>query len=257
LTDPIFSPRCSPISFAGPIRLRPPPCAVKDLPKVNAVVISHNHYDHLDYPAVRALHSRFGDDLRFFVPMGLRSWFEKCGVTNVVELSWWETSLLRSSDGNQNQERSTQIVFLPAQHWSLRSGFDRNLSLWGSWAVIGPKHRFYFGGDTGYCPEFKNIGTHYGPFDVSAIPIGCYTPRNVLCNQHVNPADAVMIHQDVRSKYSIGIHWGTYDMGATEAPLAPKADLAKEVEKAGLSADSFITLYHGKSWSLPEEPVAA
>lgn len=187
--------------------------------QINAVVISHNHYDHLDYPAVHALHARFGDDLRFYVPMGLRGWFEKYGITNVVELTWWQTHTLRSSSSSADQDRSIDFVFLPAQHWSLRSGFDRNQSLWGGWGVIGRQHRFYFGGDTGYCPEFKNIGAHYGPFDISAIPIGCYSPRHFMCSQHVNPADAVQIHQDIRSKFSLGIHWGTYEMGSIEVSL--------------------------------------
>uniref|UniRef100_A0A915K4P6 N-acetylphosphatidylethanolamine-hydrolyzing phospholipase D n=1 Tax=Romanomermis culicivorax TaxID=13658 RepID=A0A915K4P6_ROMCU len=213
LTDPCFSPKCSPISIFGPQRIRPPPCSLDDLPKVDAVLISHNHYDHLDSTAVRTLNARFGADLRWYVPLGLKEWFCNVGCFNVAEFNWWQEDVLTTGDNTH------RMVCLPSQHWSCRNGFDRNRSLWCSWAVIGARHRFYFAGDTGYFTAFASIGHFYGPFTLAAIPIGCYKPRSFMKSQHVCPEEAVKIHLDVKAKNSIGIHWGTYDMGSTEVMI--------------------------------------
>lgn len=162
LTDPVFSQRASPIKIMGPKRYREPPCTLHELPPVDAVVISHNHYDHLDLDTVNGLNARFGSDLTWFVPLGLASWFYQTGVSNVIELDWWQENCL--PDKSQ-----VSFVFTPAQHWSKRSLSDDNKSLWGSWSIIGPNHRFFFSGDTGYCNVFKEIGHMYGPFTVAAM----------------------------------------------------------------------------------------
>jgi N-acyl-phosphatidylethanolamine-hydrolysing phospholipase D len=243
LTDPVFAEHCSPISFAGPKRLRPPPCTVKDLPQIDAVVISHNHYDHLDYSTVTDLNERFGEKLRWYVPMGLRSWFTHSGCTNVVEKTWWDEEIFGDS--------KIKIISLPAQHWSLRSGFDRYKTLWCGWAIKGERDSFFFAGDTGYCPEFKNIGHFYGPFTIAAIPIGCYSPRWFMTPQHIDPAEAVKIHNEIRAKNSLAIHWGTYAMGSNEPVLEPKRKLLEEVLKANLTNETFFTLRHGESWTPP------
>lgn len=133
----------------------------------------------------------------------LSSWFEAAGCENVVELDWWEENCVP-------EKGHVSFVFTPAQHWSKRTLNDDNKSLWGGWAVIGPKHKFYYSGDTGYCPVFRDIGRNYGPFDACAIPIGAYEPRWFMRAQHVNPEEAVKIHQDVKSKFTIAIHWGTF-----------------------------------------------
>ena len=142
LADPIFSDRCSPLGFLGPKRYRPAPYNVSELPKIDAVCISHNHYDHLDVQTVKDL-SDFHENLHWFVPIGLKQWF----------------------------------VFTPTKHWCNRGLLDRNKVLWGSWTVLGPRYRYYFAGDTGYCDAFKQIGERFGPIDVAAIPIGAYEPR--------------------------------------------------------------------------------
>lgn len=205
LTDPILSERASPFQLIGPKRYRSFPCDVNELPLIDAVVISHNHYDHLDVDSVQSLNYRFGDKLRWYVPLGLAQWMKENGPENVVELNWWESSCI-------SKKSDVLFVFTPAQHWSKRTLTDDNIVLWGSWSIIGPKHRFFFAGDTGYCNSFKQIGNMYGPFDVAAIPIGAYEPRWFMLPQHVSPEEAVRIHEDVKSKSSVGIHWGTFSL---------------------------------------------
>lgn len=170
LTDPMFSQRASPMAFMGPKRYRGPPCTVQQLPQVDAVVISHSHYDHLDADSVTALNARFGSDLHWFVPLGLAGWMQKAGCINVVELDWWMGSRIPGRD-------DFTVFCTPAQHWCKRSALDDNRALWGSWTVVGPHNRFFFAGDTGYCSSFEEIGRHFGPFDLAALPIGAYLPR--------------------------------------------------------------------------------
>ncbi|CDW59067.1 N acyl phosphatidylethanolamine hydrolyzing [Trichuris trichiura] len=242
LTDPIFSLSCSPLPFCGPKRISPIPCKVSELPEIDGVIISHNHYDHLDLPTVRDLISRFGSRLTWFVPSGLKSWFSSLGDVTVNELTWNEEISFNSQVGG-----SFRIVCLPSQHWSMRSVFDRNRSLWCSWAIIGEQRRFFFAGDTGYCPAFKVVGTIHGPFDLAAIPIGCYEPRWFMKYQHVGPEEALQIHKDVRSRTSLGIHWGTYEMGSYEHATEPPCKLAATA-KAQKLENAFITLAQGEIW---------
>lgn len=239
LTDPIFSERASPFSFVGPKRFRGPPCTVEQLPKIDAVVISHNHYDHLDYNTVLSLNARFGTELRWFVPLGLLSWMQGCGCENVIELDWWEQNCVPGHD-------EVTFVFTPCQHWCKRTPFDDNKVLWGSWSVLGPSNRFYFAGDTGYCAAFEQIGKRFGPFDVAAIPIGAYEPRWFMKKQHVDPEEAVRIHADVRAKKSIGIHWGTFAL-ANEFYLEPPIKLKEALERYGLTSEDFLVMNHGDS----------
>lgn len=172
LTDPVFSARASPSQHMGPKRFRRPPCSIGELPRIDAVLISHNHYDHLDYNSVIALNERFGNELRWFVPLGLLDWMQKCGCENVIELDWWEENCVPGHD-------KVTFVFTPSQHWCKRTLMDDNKVLWGSWSVLGPWNRFFFAGDTGYCSAFEEIGKRFGPFDLAAIPIGAYEPRYV------------------------------------------------------------------------------
>uniref|UniRef100_F6PVG1 N-acyl-phosphatidylethanolamine-hydrolyzing phospholipase D n=1 Tax=Xenopus tropicalis TaxID=8364 RepID=F6PVG1_XENTR len=242
LTDPIFSQHASPLSFAGPKRFRGPPCSVEQLPKIDAVVISHNHYDHLDYNTVVGLNERFGTELRWFVPLGLLNWMQSCGCDNVIELDWWEQNCVPGHD-------EVTFVFTPCQHWCKRTPIDDNKVLWGSWSVLGPSNRFFFAGDTGYCAAFEEIGKRYGPFDIAAIPIGAYEPRWFMRSQHVDPEEAVRIHADVRAKKSIAIHWGTFAL-ANEHFLDPPRKLSEALERYGLNIDDFFVLNHGESISL-------
>ncbi|XP_076447458.1 N-acyl-phosphatidylethanolamine-hydrolyzing phospholipase D-like isoform X2 [Babylonia areolata] len=235
ITDPVFSQRL--VQWVGPKRYRDAPCSVEELPKLDAVVISHDHRDHLDLPSVVALNRRFGKALRWFVPMGLKRWMRDVGCENVVEMTWWDEHEVEGTGG-------VRVVCTPCQHWCRRSAFDENKVLWSSWCVLGPKHSFHFSGDTGYCKAFQQIGRKYGPFTAAAIPIGAYCPRWFMAPQHVDPAEAVDIHMDVKSKNSIGIHWGTFVL-TFEHYLEPREKLREEVEKQGLSPSAFVTVDHG------------
>ncbi|XP_038068615.1 N-acyl-phosphatidylethanolamine-hydrolyzing phospholipase D-like [Patiria miniata] len=245
LTDPIFSSFCGPASLVGYKRYRPAPCTVQELPKIHAVVISNSHYDNLDLPTVEQLNNRFGRNLRWFVPLGMKDWFTKTGVEDVIELDWWQ-------ENNIPSHSEVTFAFTPAQYWSMRNYIDRNKSLWGSWSIIGPYHSFFFAGDTGYCKAFKDIGRRYGPFDLAAIPIGAYKPRALLSPQHVDPPEAVQIHSDIQARQSVGIHWGTFQLGK-EGYLAPLEDLKIALDKVRLTDQDFFTLKHGETRLLAEE----
>ncbi|XP_072025823.1 N-acyl-phosphatidylethanolamine-hydrolyzing phospholipase D-like [Amphiura filiformis] len=251
LTDPVFSDTAGPSicgTVVGDKRYRPPACKVGDLPDIHAVVISHSHYDHLDSQSVHDLHERFKENIHWFVPKNLKSWFTGCGCRkeNVHEMDWWEEKDMPGHPG-------VKLAFTPAQHWSARNiVLDKNKTLWGSWCVIGPKHRFHFAGDTGYCEAFKQIGEKYGPFDLAAIPIGAYLPRPIMEPQHVDPAQAVLIHQDVQAKKSVGIHWGTFAL-AYEYYLQPPQDLKKALEEKQISEEEFFVLKHGESRNVSTE----
>ncbi|NXE80908.1 NAPEP phospholipase, partial [Cochlearius cochlearius] len=242
LTDPIFSQRASPTQLVGPKRFRGPPCTVEQLPKIDAVMISHTHYDHLDYNTVMSLNERFGSELRWFVPLGLLDWMQRCGCENVIELDWWEENCVPGHD-------AVTFVFTPSQHWCKRTATDDNKVLWGSWSVLGPWNRFFFSGDTGYCVAFEQIGKRFGPFDLAAIPIGAYEPRWFMKYQHVDPEEAVRIHIDVQAKKSVAIHWGTFAL-ANEYYLDPPVKLNEALERYGLKKEDFFVLNHGESRDL-------
>lgn len=242
LTDPLFSMRASPSTLFGPKRYRSPACTIGDLPEsLDAVVISHNHYDHLDSASVVNIHKRYGNRLKWFVPLNLRKWFNDLNVENVQELDWWEEYCT---------EKGVKVVFTPAQHWSKRGIYDDFTSLWGSWTFIGPKNRFFFTGDTGYCPVFKEIGQVYGPFTAAAIPIGAYAPRWFMSAQHVDPYQAVQIHQDLRSQSSMAIHWGTFAL-AFEYFMEPPVLLRETLSEKNIPLSQFVAFKHGESQILP------
>lgn len=247
ITDPVFSERCGITPLIGPKRYRPPALDVNDLPdELNAVMISHNHFDHLDTPSVRRLNERYGKQLTWFCGLGGGRWFRDTNIENVVELDWWQ-------EWSFPNKKNIQVAFCPAQHWSRRTPFDLNKSLWGGYAVQCGEYKFYFAGDTGYTHDikiFKQIGQKYGPFDLSAIPIGAYEPRWMMEAQHVSPKEAIDIHNDIRSNKSIGIHWGTWAL-ANEYYLEPKTTLQKLTEDQSLT-DKFITIEHGQIFDLPE-----
>ncbi|KAL2102473.1 hypothetical protein ACEWY4_001641 [Coilia grayii] len=239
LTDPMFSQRASPLPLVGPKRYREPPCTVEQLPHVDAVLISHTHYDHLDLASVAALERRFGPELRWLVPLGLLDWMHGCGCQNVIQLDWWEQNCVPGHD-------EVTFVCTPAQHWCKRTPLDDNRTLWGSWTVLGPSCRFFFAGDTGYCSSFQEIGRRYGPFDLAAIPIGAYLPRSIMRSQHVDPEEAVKIHIDLQAKHSLAIHWGTFAL-AYEYYLEPPVKLREAMEQQGRDPQDFFTLHHGES----------
>ncbi|MBT3251487.1 MAG: MBL fold metallo-hydrolase [Candidatus Marinimicrobia bacterium] len=232
LTDPMFSERCSPVQWAGPKRYTICPIDISELPDVDIVVISHNHYDHLDKKTVKYL----GNNVKWFVPLGLKKWFNNMGITNVTELDWWE----------RKPYKNLSIVCTPAQHFSGRGLFDRNKTLWSSWAILGEKKRFWFSGDTGYSSDFKKISSELGPFDLAAIPIGAYEPRWFMNPMHVTPDQAIQIHLDIKSKQTIGIHWGTFIL--TDEPIFEPLELLDKYKiEMNIPPGEFVTLKHGET----------
>lgn len=222
LTDPIWSNTASPMAFAGPSRLVPPGISLEDLPPIDFVLVSHNHYDHLDLATLEQLAAR-SHTTRFLVPLENAETLRARGIPRVEELDW----------GESVQHGRVTVHCLPAQHWSQRGLFDRNRSLWASWAVVGPTRRFYFGGDTGYFEGFRAIGSTLGPFDLAALPIGAYEPRAMMREAHLNPEEAVQAGLDVRARKAVAIHFGTFDL-ADEALDEPPRRFRAAGSAAGL-----------------------
>jgi len=246
LTDPIFSERASPFSFAGPKREQPPGLALAQLPRIDAVIVSHNHYDHLDLPSCRALAAQPGGSPLFVVPLGLAHWFRQRGLERVVELDWWQAEMLAG----------VEIVLVPAQHWSARGLNDRMKTLWGGFAVFAPDCQLFFAGDTAYSRDFADIRERFAPrqqgggFDIALIPIGAYEPRWFMKDQHVNVEEALKIHADLGAKRSLGVHWGTFEL--TDEPLdEPPRQLERQRAALGLPPDAFFTLAIGGTRRLP------
>ncbi len=229
LTDPIFSKRASPVGFAGPKRMIPPAMTLNDLPKIDAVVVSHNHYDHLDIWSLKKLF-KLNSETIFLVPTGDKKRLVKAGIRNVVEMNWWD--IFRVSN--------TEFHFTPVQHWSKRGLFDRNKSLWGGWFIKSNDLSLYHAGDTGYSSDFKTTYERLGAPDYSFIPIGAYDPRWFMKDSHVNPEEAVQIALDLKTPHSFGMHWGTFTL-TDEPVLEPPARLKEALEKQNLESDFFIS----------------
>lgn len=246
LTDPIFSERASPLSFMGPKRHVPPGLALDELPHVDLVLVSHNHYDHLDAASVDALNAQPGGPPVFVVPLGLKPWLEKRGVRSGVELDWWQT----------HRVGEVEVMLTPARHWSARGLNDRMATLWGGFAVFAPDCHLFFAGDTAYSRDFRELRERAadrqregGGFDIALLPIGAYEPRWFMASQHVNPAEAVKIHRDIGARRTLGVHWGTFQL--TDEPLdEPPQAFAREAAAAGLSADEHLVLAVGQTCRL-------
>lgn len=237
LTDPHFSERASPVQWIGPRRVVPPGVPLDELPSIDLVVISHDHYDSLDSQTIVSLRNREGGEkTHFFVPLGLKLWLEDLGVTRVTEMDWWE----------EHQINGLEVIAVPVHHWSKRGWLPRNTTLWAGWVIRSPQFRFFFAGDSGYTPIFREIGRRLGPFDLSAIPIGAYEPRWFMRNHHMSPEEAVDVHLDVRSRKSVAIHWGTFML--TDEPLEePPKRLKIALERSDRSYEEFVVLKHGET----------
>ena len=235
LTDPQWSERASPVSFAGPRRVMPPGLRFEDLPPIHVVVISHDHFDHLDLPTVK--HLAAVHHPRFYVPLGLKAWLAEQGVADVVELDW----------GESRSERGLTLTCVPVQHWSARSFFELNRRLWSGWVIAGRDRRALFTGDTGYYPPyFREIGARLGPFDLAAIAIGAYEPPAMMRSTHTTPEEALQIFADVHGRRFLAMHWGTFDLA--EEPLdEPPKRLAAEAKRLGLAKDRLWIMKHGET----------
>jgi N-acyl-phosphatidylethanolamine-hydrolysing phospholipase D len=280
LTDPVWSDRCSPFRFLGPKRFVPPPLALDTLPPIHVVLLSHDHYDHLDQPTVEALHARFGNALTWVTPLRYRAWLGALGITNVVERDWWEGTNLPGG--------RFRAVAVPARHWTRRKPMGTNERLWCGWVIVPaegttggatgptssagvetapraaeprsgstdsarspasahPGPRVWFAGDSGYCPAFSEIGARFGPFDVSLVPIGAYEPRWFMGPAHVNPEEAVQAYRDAGGAGAfVSIHWGTFRL-TFEPPLEPPVRVRAAWAAAGLPAGDLHVLRHGET----------
>jgi N-acyl-phosphatidylethanolamine-hydrolysing phospholipase D len=242
LTDAHLTGRASPFAFAGPRRVVPPALGFHDLPHIDVVVISHNHYDHLDLATVKHLSRQAGGSPRFFVPLGLKAWFVGHGMREVVECDWWD----------RVDFAGLRLHLTPVQHWSSRTTLDYNRTLWGGWvielAAAQPERtafRFFFAGDTAYSRDFEDIAARFAPIDLAALPIGAYEPRWFMQVMHVNPEEAVQIHLDLRARHSVAMHWGTFIL--TDEPLGePPHRLASARRAAGVGEQEFFLMKHGE-----------
>jgi N-acyl-phosphatidylethanolamine-hydrolysing phospholipase D len=258
LLDPIFSERASPVQFAGPKRYQAPGISLKDLPRIDAVLISHNHYDHLDTASVKALNQQAGGSPLFIVPLGVKKWFASEGIENVQQMDWWDKQTVKTAAGE------VEIHFTPVQHWSARSMGDRRATLWGGYALFAPDFQLYFSGDTGYSQDFLDTQKHFaarqtaalgGSFDMALIAVGAYAPRWFMKEQHVNPEEAVQIHLDLQAKRSIGVHWGTFDLTDESLDQPPK-DLAAARAAKNLPNEAFDVMAIGQTLKLPKRKAA-
>jgi N-acyl-phosphatidylethanolamine-hydrolysing phospholipase D len=290
ITDPVFSKRCSPSQLIGPKRVVPTPCCIEDIP-IDVVLISHTHYDHLDYHTVK----KIGNKPLWIVPLGVKSWLEKkCNIDNVIELNWWDSinlsppeeadsSLSNSSSSNASSSNTlttsstpsstapsstsssvntsssfntlsniTTVTMTPAKHWTKRTFLDQNKCLWGGFAVKSKSSSWYFSGDTAWDDQlFKTIGEQLGPFNLASIGIGCYTPREVMSDSHTSPSEALDIFQQVGAEKMMGMHWGTFKL-ADEANVEPAFDLGIAREDRDLEHDQVFTMGMGETLELTD-----
>jgi L-ascorbate metabolism protein UlaG (beta-lactamase superfamily) len=235
LTDPIFSDRCSPVSWAGPKRARPPGRLFRDLPKVDLLLLSHNHYDHMDFPSLREIQRR--DNPAVVTPLGNARHLAKAGLRRVTECDWWQETRLADT---------TRVTVTPARHFSARTLWDRGQSLWGGFMIETGGHRLFFAGDSGDGTHWAEIGQRLGPPDLALIPIGAYEPRSIMSSVHIDPAEAVGAHLALGARQSVGMHFGTFQL--TSEPVdAPPRDMAAARTAAGLPDEAFVTLGFGET----------
>ena len=244
LVDPHFSERASPVQFAGPRRIVPLPIDVPELPRIDVVLISHNHYDHLDKDSVRRLAGMGSGSPLFLVPLGLKAWFAGEGIERVEEMDWWHS----------RAEGAMRFTLVPVQHWSKRTLWDTNQTLWGGWVLEGAGLKVLHTGDLGYSKDVRDIGERLGPFDLAFIPIGAYAPRWFMKLNHVDVPEAIRVRSDVRAARAIGMHWGTFEHLTDEPMDEPPGWLARERAAAGLTVDQFDVMKIGETRPIVPAP---
>lgn len=241
LTDPIWSDRASPVSFAGPRRIAQPGIALEDLPQIDITILSHDHYDHLDDATVQTLIKKF-PAMSWLTPIGVGEFLRARGATSVKELDWW----------NETELGSAIVGCTPAQHFSGRYPWNRNGTLWCGWTIRVGDTAVFFAGDTGLHPEFGSIAERFGPFDISILPIGAYEPRWFMHPVHMSPEEAIAAFhaiqatQPERESVMVGSHWGTFRL--TDEPVDEPPVLARRAwERASLPSDKLWILTHGET----------
>ncbi len=239
LTDPVFSDRCSPFSWLGPHRVHAPGLAFEALPKIDGVLLSHDHYDHFDLPSLRRL-ARTHDPV-ILAPLGHRQLLANRGISRVIELDWWETHAWAPD---------LTVTLTPSKHWCRRLPGDTNHRLWGGFWLSGLGRNVYFLGDSGYDPNlFVEIGRKMGRPDLAFIPIGAYEPHWFMCSAHMNPAEALQVHRDLGAHQSVAMHWGTWQL-TDEGRDEPVRDLVQAQALANVAPQAFRVLDPGQSLSV-------
>ena len=245
LLDPIWSDRASPFRFAGPRRRVPAAVDFDALPPIDAVVLSHDHYDHLDVPTVRRLIRRY-PAIAWFAPLGVADFLRRHGAGSVVECDWWQ----------QARAGSLRLTCVPAQHFSGRRLDNRNATLWCGWAIRSAHHAVLFAGDTALHPEFASIAEKCGPFQVAILPIGAYEPRWFMGPVHMNPEDCMVAIEQLRPGSAgerlvlVGAHWGTFKL--TDEPIdEPPLRMRANWRTRGLADDDLWVMQHGETRALP------
>ena len=234
LTDPIWSERCSPISFAGPKRHRAPGLRFEDLPPIDAVLVSHNHYDHLDVPTLRRLKGA-----RVFTPLGNAALMARHGIGGATDFDWWQEAPISDR---------VKVTLVPAQHFCARGMTDRDATLWGGFVISGPSGHAYFAGDTGWGKHFAEIAQKFGELRVAMLPIGAYLPRWFMKPAHISPAEAVDAHLALRARTSIAMHYGTFRLG-DDGEAEPVDDLRATLAEKGNPA--VLAIEHGRGVDVP------
>ena len=235
LTDPVYSERASPVGFAGPRRVRHPGQPLDALPGVDLLLVSHNHYDHLDLATLEAVRARWAPPT--VTGLGNAALLSAAGLDRTTELDWWQSV----------EVAGARVTYVPAQHFSARGLFDRDRALWGGFVVEAGGSAVYFAGDSGYCPHFSEIGHRFPRLDLALLPIGAYEPRWFMKVQHMDPYDAVQAHLDLGARRSLGMHFGTFRDLTDEAIDAPVRALGTALSARGIDPRGFSTLDFGET----------
>lgn len=236
LTDPVYSERVSPYTFVGPKRVREPGIPFDQLPPIDVVIVSHNHYDHLDIETLKRLDAKFHP--LFIVPLGDDEHLKKAGIQTVKAVDWWE----------EVRVKDVRFIFAPSRHWSARQLWDKNECLWGSFMIDSGAMKVYHAGDTGYGKHFLDIKSRLGAPDVALLPIGAYKPRWFMKYHHMDPEDAVKAHIDLGAARSIAMHFGTFQL-TDEGIDEPTLDLEANLKKSNIPREKFIILDEGQAIS--------
>ena len=240
LTDPIYSRRVGPVSWAGMERVRPAGIRFEDLPPIQVVLLSHNHYDHMDMSTLALLEKR--DHPRVLTGLGNSKYLAEAGIGKIQEFDWGEGTALSDS---------VRAIFVPAQHFSMRKVYDRDTALWGGFVLEGRKTRVYFAGDTGWGPHLEEISSRFGDFTLAILPIGAYKPEWFMGPAHMSPRDAVKAHQLLRARVSVPIHYGTFRL-ADDGEEESVEEMRKAMKAAGISDREFWILGFGEGRDVPQ-----